>query len=129
MRISVNVSAFDAFTQVPDMDVSPSSVSPTAAAASGYSLLLAGLCVVSILLLVVVMVILGQNLGPVNDLLAQVNGLIDRIRACLSNAGPADDEEAEMDQLPASNAVPVFAVRNLSDSDCAARQRGLVGCI
>ena len=129
MRISVNVSAFDAFTRAADIEVSPSSVVPTAAAAGGYSSLLAGLCVVSVLLFIAVMVILGQNIGPVADLLAQVNGLIDRIRACFPSAGPADEEGAEMDQLPTTNAVPVDAGRNLSDSDRAARARSLVGCV
>ena len=129
MRISVNVSSFDAFTRAADIDVSPSSVLPTAAAAGGHYSLLAGLCVVSVLLFVAVMVILKQNLGPVNDLLANVNGLIDRIRACLPNSGSAAVDEVEMQQHPVDNAVPAAVGRNLSDSDRAARLRGLVGCV
>ena len=129
MRISVNVSAFDAFTRASDVEVSPSSVAPTAAAAGGYSSLLAGLCVVSVFLFVAVMVILGQNIASIANLLAQVNGLIDRMRACLPNAGSVDEEGVEMDQVPASNAVSVDAGRNLSDSDRAARARSLVGCV
>ena len=129
MRISVNVSSFDAFPRPSDIDVSPSSVLPTAAAVGGHYSLLAGLCVVSVLLFVAVMVILKQNLGPVNDFLANVNGLIDRIRGCLPSSGSAAVDEAEMQQPPADGAMPVAAGRNLSDSDRAARLRGLVGCV
>ena len=129
MRISVNISSFDAFTRAADIDVSPSSVLPTAAAAGGHYSLLAGLCVVSVLLFVAVMVILKQNLGPVNDFLANVNGLIDRIRGCFPNPGSAAVDEAEMQQPPADGAMPVAAGLNLSDSDRAARLRGLVGCV
>ena len=129
MRISVNVSSFHAFTQAADVKVSLCSAAPTAAASSGHTALLAGLCVVSVFLFAALMVIFKQNLGPVNDFLANVNGLIDRIRGCLPSSGSAAVDEAEMQQPPADGAMPVAAGRNLSDSDRAARLRGLVGCV
>ena len=129
MRISVNVSSFHAFTRAPDIDVSPSSVMPTAAAASGYSGLVAGICVVSVVLLVVLLVVFGRRLGPVVAVLAHARALIDSIRACLPGANVAAGEQMEMGPIPAADPVPVAAGRNLSDSDRAARQRGLVGCV
>ena len=127
----MNISSFDAFTRAPDDDdVSPSSLAPTASAAGGYSALLAGVCVVSVLLFAALLVILKQNLGPVNEFLAQVNGLFDRVRGCLRGAGDAADGGTEMAQMPAGGEVPVvIAGRNLSDSDRAARMRGLVRCV
>ena len=131
MHISLNISSFDAFTRAPDDDVvGPSSLVPTAAAAVGHSSLLIGVCVVSVLLFVALMVILKQNLGPVNELLAHVNGLIDRIRGCFGGAGNAADGQIEMAQMPAGNELAAdVAGRNLSDSDRAARLRGLVRCV
>jgi len=129
MRISVNASSFHAFTQAADVKVSLCSAAPTAAASSGHTALLAGLCVVSVFLFAALMVIFKQNLGPVNEFLAQVNGLFDRIRACLPGAGSAPERETEMNQISAGNALSVDAGRNLSDSDRAARQRSLVDCV
>ena len=129
MRISVNVSSFHAFTQAADVKVSLCSAAPTAAASSGHTALLAGLCVVSVFLFAALMVIFKQNLGPVTEFLAQVNGLFDRIRACLPAAGSAPERETEMNHISAGNALSVDAGRNLSDSDRAARQRSLVDCV
>ena len=129
MRIAVNVSSFHAFTRATDFDVSPSSVMPTAAAASGYSALVAGICVISVCLLVALLVIFRQYLGPVSELLGHARSLIDSVRACLPGAGTATEGEHEMEPIPAADPVPVAAGRNLSDSDRAARLRGLVACV
>ena len=129
MRVSVNVSSFHAFTRAAEIEVSPSSVLPTAAAASGYHGLVAGICVVSALLLVALLVIFRERLAPVTAFLAQARGVIDSVRACLFGANTAPEGGLEMGPVPAADPVPVAAGRNLSDSDRAARQRGLVGCV
>ena len=108
MRISVNASSFHAFTQAADVKVSLCSAGPTAAASSGHTALLAGLCVVSVFLFAALMVIFKQNLGPVTKLLAQVNGLFDRIRVCLPGAGSAPEGRRKWIRFPPAMRCPLM---------------------
>ena len=91
---------------------------PSIFAASDFPLLLAGVCVVSVLFFAALMLIFKQIIGPINKFMANAIGLVDRDQAYLPNVVEEAEEDGDRSRCPSTALLPYCRVELAQFGSC-----------